>query len=148
MLIYNPTITFSQNLFHKLFQDFHRHGEKICLRSGSKSYPKFLMNGKLVSLNLEFPRLLRSPIIKIPPNLKVHADVRHEQVAKLDLLLVELFPVDEAPPHVLLEEWSVSRKVLRTLMLSFPGSLSSFDEITAYLSASQLAEGEANIVAE
>ena len=148
MLLYNPTITFSQNLFYKLFQDFHRQGEKICSRSGTKSYPNFLTNGKLVSLNLEFPRFLKSPIIKIPPYLKAHADVRHEQIAKLDLLLVELFPVDKDQPRVMLEEWSVPKRVLRTLILSFPGSISSFDEITAYLSSSQLAESEANIAVE
>ena len=40
-LTYNPTICFSQNLLFQVFQDTHRHGEKVFWRSGEKLTQNF-----------------------------------------------------------------------------------------------------------
>ena len=71
-------------------------------------------------------------------------------MAGLDTLLRELFNVDEerAQPGTLLEDLSVAKRVLRTLMLSMPGSTCSFEQITAYLSLSQPEDPEPNHAAE
>ena len=65
----------------------------------------------------------------------------HTQAVHLDPLLARLFPSDDEPAPVLQEEWGVTRKVLRSMMVA-SGSKSSHEEITAYLSVNKSVDGE------
>ena len=139
-MLYNPSIAFLPDLFLKLFQDFHCQGKKICVRSGTNAYPDFILNGDLASLNIEFPRFITSPILKIPVHLRAHFEVRHEQVAQFDAMLRQLYGVVEESDHLTVNpsaELSVASRVLRTLILSMPESSCSFHQITTYLSPQQ-----------
>ena len=143
MLVHNPTITFSTNLFLKVFKDFHRLGETIFRRSGGTEYPSFLINGKYESLILKFPKPLKSPLIKLSPTyLKPHTEARHERAATFDPLMKELFPPSGPPAKKFTGEMSISLRILKNLMIFSPHTKSSNEQILQYLSITSTASEE------
>ena len=87
-LIYTPTLCFSSDLFLKVFQDSHKHAEKIFIRSGGSGYPWFIVRGDLESLNLSLPIHIKSPLLKhAPVLLNQQMEARSETAKSFDKLL-------------------------------------------------------------
>ena len=135
-LIYTPTLCFSNDLFLKVFQDSHRHAEKIFLRSGGSKYPWFIVRGDLESLNLRLPTHIKSPLLKFAPVLiNQQIEARTETAKAFDKLLDNLFPNNNQPKPTFTGEQSVSIKVLTSLMAMNPNTVSTREQIISFLSS-------------